>query len=127
MEELRHRQWWLLIGYGLIGAVIYLSLTSKPVIIDIGFDFADKINHFLAYATLMAWFGMIFQRVRPRFQWGLGFVAMGVMLEILQGLGGVRYFDYADMVANAIGVAIGAILVLTPLRYLLHRAERLWS
>jgi glycopeptide antibiotics resistance protein len=36
-----------------------------------------------------------------------GLVSLGVCIEILQGLGGYRYFEYADMLANSGGVLMG--------------------
>ena len=42
---------------------------------------------------------------------------MGVCLEILQGMGQYRYFEYADMAANTTGVVIGYVLGLTSLRF----------
>ena len=32
------------------------------------------------------------------------FVLLGAALEVMQGMGGVRYFEYADMLANTCGV-----------------------
>jgi hypothetical protein len=34
-------------------------------------------------------------------------VSLGVCIEILQGMGGYRYFEYADMLANSGGVLMG--------------------
>jgi glycopeptide antibiotics resistance protein len=46
----------------------------------------------------------------------IGFIAMGVGLEFLQGELGYRTLDFADMVANALGVLFGCAAVL-----LLHK------
>lgn len=100
---LRYRKFWLLIGWCLIGAVTLLSIMPSPP--DVGGS--DKLHHFIAYATLMGWFGQLYHRTGMRILWFGGFVAMGISIEIAQGLGGVRYFEYADMAANATGALIG--------------------
>jgi hypothetical protein len=48
---------------------------------------------------------------------------MGVALEFLQGMTG-RWFEYADMAANSIGVLLGAATAMTPWRDILLRLER---
>ncbi len=50
---------------------------------------------------------------------------MGVVLEFLQGLTDYRTFEIADMVANAMGAALGWGLAQTPLRNVLEWLERL--
>jgi len=35
---------------------------------------------------------------------------MGAVLELLQGLSGYRTFQYADMIANAVGIFLGWFL-----------------
>jgi glycopeptide antibiotics resistance protein len=55
----------------------------------------------------------------------IAFAAMGVALEFLQGLTDYRTFDPADMIANAIGAALGWGLAQTPLRNALEWVERL--
>ena len=47
------------------------------------------------------------------------FVFMGVAMEYLQGLGPVRMFEYADMIANTAGVLLGLLLSLTRARNVL--------
>jgi glycopeptide antibiotics resistance protein len=67
---------------------------------------SDKIGHVLGYFGLMAWFGQLYPRPRhPRL--ALIFSALGMILEILQGLSGYRSFDYFDMLANLCGVLLG--------------------
>lgn len=97
---------WLAIGYLLVGIVIYLSLMSNPPgLMD--FSFGDKIGHLTAYATLMFWFGQLYLRFKQHVIIALSFGLLGVTLEILQGMGGTRMFEYADMAANACGVLLG--------------------
>jgi hypothetical protein len=44
---------------------------------------------------------------------------MGVTLEFLQGWGGARIFEYADMAANSLGVLIAWLATRTRFPYLL--------
>ena len=97
---------WRLLGWGLIASVIYLSLTASPPEI-LEFAFADKLEHLLAYAVLMGWFGQLYVTKPAQLAWAVGFCLLGVTLEFAQGWGGVRFFDVWDMAANALGVLLG--------------------
>jgi hypothetical protein len=121
MHPFRYPALWLLLGGGGIATVIYLSLTSEPLAVP--FAFSDKVGHLLAYAVLMGWCVQLFHRHRILVACGLGLLAMGVGLEFLQGMSG-RYFEYADMAANGLGVFIGALSLRTPWHDILLRLER---
>ena len=58
---------------------------------------------------------------------GLGLVALGVGLDLLQGLTATRTLDPADMAANTVGVLIGLALSQTILHGWCQRVERLFS
>jgi len=122
-SSLRFFPLWLSLGIGLVAAVVYLSLTAKPPI-DVSFAFNDKIGHFLAYATLMAWFGQIFYGRMSLVLFAVGFSLMGISLEYVQGLGRARHFEYADMMANMIGVVLGLLLTTTVFKGALHWFEQ---
>jgi VanZ family protein len=100
---------WLMLGWGLILSIIYLSLDTHPPQI-MSFQYVDKLGHTLAYATLMGWFTQFQFSSRQILRNALLFILLGVILEILQGIGGVRYFEYADMAANSSGVVLGWLL-----------------
>ncbi len=104
--ELRLRPLWQAIGWAMLGTVIWFSLASHPPD-AIFFPHADKVKHLLAYAVLMGWFGQIYTRTTTQRSWLLGLILLGVALEFLQGWGGVRFFDPADMLANSLGVLLG--------------------
>ena len=109
--EARPLRWlplWLAIGWLLVAAVIYLSLTPTPP--EIAVPQGDKVGHVLAYAVLMFWFVQIYERTRSRVLFALGFVLLGIGLEFVQGLTETRQFEVADMIADAVGVALGWIL-----------------
>jgi len=71
------------------------------------FNAADKLNHLIAYSSMMFWMGQLYVSRRQHILLIVLFSIMGVLIEILQGLGGVRFFEYADMLANCSGVLIG--------------------
>jgi len=73
----------------------------------------------------MAWFGQLYPLSSNQVWWFIGFCLMGVGLEVLQGLGGDRYFEYADMLANTMGAAIGWWLTRGWFVGALYRFERL--
>jgi len=70
-------------------------------------DQGDKLEHLLAYGTLMFWFCVLYRPLRVRAFYAAGFIAMGIALEFVQRWLGYRSFEVADMVANAAGVGLG--------------------
>ena len=97
---------WVAIGCSMIGLVLYFSLTSNPPGV-VYLPFADKFEHLLAYGLLMGWFCQLYAPKKHQLILAVMFGLMGVSLEILQGLGGHRFFEYTDMVANITGVFLG--------------------
>jgi len=83
----------------------------------------DKLMHVLTYATLTLWF----IQLAPVERWiriALWFVGMGVAIEIAQGQTGYRYFSFADMVANAMGIVTALLAARCGLSNLLTWCER---
>ena len=89
----------------MVGAIVWLSVTPNPP--DPGFDQADKVGHVLAYGVLTFWFCQVHAATRTQFAFAVGFIAMGVGLEFVQGALVYRTYDEFDMLANAIGVIAG--------------------
>ena len=108
----RYRRIWLLLGWGMVAAVTVLSLI--PVEVDLG-EGRDKLAHFAAYGSLAFWFAIMVRGRGRQLGVAIGFAGMGVVLEFLQGMTGYRDFEVEDMVANAIGAALGWGLAQTPL------------
>lgn len=109
---LRYRKLWLSMGFALVAFVVYQSVTPEPI--DAGTVDGIKVGHFIAYFVLMLWFAQIYPSWRARLGIAAAFALMGVGLEFTQGLTSYRSFAYADMVDNAIGVAIGWAIGSTP-------------
>lgn len=103
---LRYFNLWLGIGWLMVVTICYISLTTSPPDLNIDIAYLDKIEHFSAYFILMFWFAQLYEVNKTRLFFVLLFISMGVVLEILQGIGGVRYFEYYDMLANSLGVFI---------------------
>ena len=125
IKELRWFNFWRIAGWFWVIFICYLSLTPKPPLPDMGFEYQDKVGHLFAYAWLMGWFGNLYHCRHARIVFAVIFVLMGVGLEFLQGMGQDRLFEYADMLANTAGVMLGYLLTLGPVRLLLHKTEQL--
>lgn len=121
-SSLKYKLLWLSIGYLMVVLVIYSSLSTSDVVLDI--ELSDKLMHVLGYFALMGWFMQIFRSRRAGFLLAMVFIAIGIGLEFLQGLGGVRYFEVADMLANTLGVLIAWALSYTPVSRILLWIER---
>ncbi|MCC7080474.1 MAG: hypothetical protein IT530_07370 [Burkholderiales bacterium] len=119
---LRYRRLWNSLGIGFVLLVIYLSLAAPPRDLDLPNVF--DVGHIIAYFWLMIWFAQIHRDARRRWALVAGFGAMGIVLEYIQGMTGYRQFDYADMVRNFAGLALGLTLAHTSLQNALYWVER---
>lgn len=119
---LKYKLLWLSIGYLMVVFVIYSSLSTSDVVLDI--KLSDKLMHVLGYFGLMGWFMQIYRGRRAGFLLAAVLIALGIGLEFLQDLGGVRYFEVSDMLANTLGVLIAWALSYTPVADILLWFER---
>jgi hypothetical protein len=117
-----YRRIWLLLGWGMVAAVVVLSLI--PLEVDLSHN-RDKVAHLVAYGSMTFWFAMLFRGRVRQIAIALAFAAMGVGIEFLQAMTDYRSFDVFDMLANGIGAALGLALALTPLASALAWTERL--
>ena len=104
------RNIWLALGWLWVVVVFYLCLMRNPPE-PLTFSHADKLEHLLTYTWLMLWFCQLPGVGRLRLAAAL--LAMGVAIEVLQGMEGFRNFEYADMAADAVGVLLGWLLART--------------
>jgi VanZ family protein len=107
LQALRWAMLWHSTAWLLVATVVYLSLAADMPAVP-GED-SDKYGHLIAYGVMMYWFTQIYGRLRARIVIAAGLIALGIVLEFLQGYSGYRSFEYADMIANAVGVFLGWI------------------
>jgi VanZ family protein len=99
----RFSAWRLAFGVALL-AVAWTSLLP-PDNLPQAVAVSDKVAHALAYAGLGA------LAVLSSLRWPAAVavvVAFGLLVEIAQGISGYRSFEWADLLADAIGAALGA-------------------
>ncbi len=95
----------LLLTWLYVAAVLYLSLAPLPAGIPL-FPYVDKLEHFLAYALMMALFAWVYIKPRWRLAHAVFCLGLGVIIEFMQKAGGLREFELGDMLANALGVGL---------------------
>lgn len=109
------RRLWQLGLLAYLGLICWLSLVPGPELpIDPGRF--DKLWHAAGYAIAAFALVPLWQRWAPLLLGGLALAAMGLGIEVLQGLGGQRSFDWWDALANSLGVGVGLLAGLSPLR-----------
>ena len=109
----------LVVFVGVLVAVSYLALTpTPPKAADLGWD---KLNHFSAFGTLTVLGGLAWGRTQWRV--ALGLLAYGGLIELLQTQVPGRAADWADLLADGIGIVLG-LAVLAALRRLNARRTR---
>jgi VanZ family protein len=115
LPELRYRRFWFGVGIVIAVAIAVACLVPGGHLPDFSRALSDKTEHFIAFTLLAFWFGSIL--VRRDLPWlALALVAFGGLIELAQGamhLG--RDAEVVDLVADAVGVAAGLALALTPL------------
>jgi VanZ family protein len=101
---LRFPKVWSVLGWLLVLGVIVGSLMPGPSLPDVALD--DKLEHVSVYLVLMVWFAGFYAR---RFYVAIAIVlcALGIGLDLLQGLTATRAFELFDILADMVGVAIG--------------------
>jgi VanZ family protein len=115
--------WWS-VGIALLLVITALSLLPirGP---DLDLPNSDKLNHALAYLVLMLYFGqLVGVNWRRRSAVVIGLLGYGIAIELLQALLPLRVAELADLAANVTGIAIGLLLLRTPLGGLLIAIER---
>ncbi len=123
---LRLRKLWLSIGWLLVALVVYLSLSSdQPVMANDkkADDLAYVALHLLVYGVLMLWFLQLYPASRRPII-ALSLIAMGAVLEVLQGFTPDRSPGYTDAVANTVGVMLGWSLGKTRLSRALEAVDK---
>lgn len=111
-HDLRWGRFWLVFGWVSVAVAMYLSLVPATELKLP--DWNDKIEHCLGYFLLTLWFCGIYPR-RSYWKVGLAMLAMGALVEVLQGAMNVgRQADVMDLLADLIGIVPALLLALTP-------------
>ena len=121
-HEFRHPAIWIAVAWSLVGLIVYLSLASMSI--SVPGAHADKYGHVLAYGVVMFWFLQIYECTPSRVTIAGGLITLGIALEFAQAWTGYRTFDYADMGADALGVAIGWLAAPPRTPHVLERVEK---
>ena len=88
-------------------AVSYLALTpTPPKAADLGWD---KLNHFSAFGTLTVLGGLAWPGRLARLS--LGLLAYGGLIEVLQTQVPGRSAEWADLLADGVGILLGLALL----------------
>ena len=118
------QRWWIAAGIVLMLWGLYIALEADP---DLQLDFpgGDKLLHALGFGCLVGWWGNVFSAWRARLGAALACLAYGVLVEVLQAFTPPRSADALDLLADAIGIGTGLLLLRTPLARVLVRIEQM--
>src|SRR3569623_3219258 len=78
----------------------------------------------LAFAALMGWRGNLYHRPRPRLGVAAACLLFGLLIELAQWPHNPKDASVWDLAADAMGLALGALLLRTPLAGVLAGVER---
>ncbi|MEC9407950.1 MAG: VanZ family protein [Abyssibacter sp.] len=95
--------WLLLLVVGVLSLINLAETPADDVL-------WDKLNHAIAYAVIAGWWAALL----PGRRWKAAAIALvfGLAMEGVQGLLPYRAFEWADMLANGVGVLLGLLLSL---------------
>jgi len=110
---------WFGCAYVLLLLVAIASLVPIPA--ESGGN--DKLMHLLTYALLSSWFSLIVAQSNSLFRVCIGLILFGVLIEVLQGMTSYRTAEFADAIANSLGVLVGLVFHFTPLHRLLRGVD----
>lgn len=110
------------LGAAIMAWTLWMALRPDPGI-ALDFPDGDKLLHATTFVCLMGWWGNIFRNRRARGWAALGLLAFGVFIEFSQWLDPPRDADALDVLADAVGIALGLLLLRTPLARVLSGLE----
>ncbi len=116
MRKLKLKAFWWTLAWGLLAFVFIASLIPMPAPLTHLPQGFDKYEHIAAYGSLSFYFGQLLSRFKLHLRYAVALFCVGALLEVLQGLTWYRSPDWYDLAANSIGVAVGVLLCLTPLK-----------
>ncbi|MGN2251550.1 VanZ family protein [Frateuria sp. GZRe14] len=124
---LRWHRGWVVLGVLLMVAVAAIALlpaTRHLTAMALALPEGDKLLHMVAFAALMGWWGNLYHRPRPRLGVAAACLLFGLLIELAQWPHNPKDASVWDLAADALGLALGALLLRTPLAGVLARVER---
>lgn len=98
-----------------VAVVVVLSLLPTQHLPEAVFDIWDKAQHAFGFAVLtFLGFWAYPRRVRRVL---VGMLLLGALIELAQDATGWRHGDWMDLLADAVGVAVGTMLWLSARRF----------
>jgi len=126
MDHLQYKRVWIALGVLLLSLVFAFSMNTMPSVLE-AIMMHDKLVHAFAYAALMMWFSQIFQHNVTRMLLVIGLLLFGIGMELAQGQVPGRTLDYADMVANTLGITCSWALSYTWVGNIFAKAEEFYA
>ena len=122
--RLRWHRTWVALGLLVMAWTLFMALRPDP-----GFTLqvpdGDKWLHAFVFTCLMGWWGNVYARGRPRAVAAAACLVFGVFIEFAQWLSPPRDADPLDVLADALGIGLGLVLLRTPLARVLASGEAL--
>jgi VanZ family protein len=107
MLPLRLARVWLLAGWAGVLTAVIASLWPGGVPMPV--NVWDKVQHALGYFLLTLWFVGLYPREKY-LRIAAACFALGLFIELLQGLSETRSMQLSDVVANTAGIAVAVLL-----------------
>ena len=99
-------RWWRALLLVLLCVITLLALApAPPEEASLGWD---KLNHFAAFAALAVVAALGYARATLAV--ALGLLGYGALIELLQALTPSRSADWADLLADGLGIGIGLLI-----------------
>jgi VanZ family protein len=103
---LASKSFWRFTFWTCLGAVLLLALIpNTPDLPSLGWD---KLNHFFAFAVMF----LLGRQAYPERKRALlgGLFGYGILIEFMQTLTPDRFMEGVDIVADSLGIAMGAAM-----------------
>lgn len=123
--HLRWHRRWVALGLAIMTWTLWMALRPDPGI-TLAVPEGDKLLHAVTFTGLMGWWGNVYVSRGARARAAFGCLAFGVFIEFAQWLDPPRDADAFDVLADAVGIGVGLLLLRTPLAWVLARFEA-WS
>ncbi|HEX2138390.1 MAG TPA: VanZ family protein [Woeseiaceae bacterium] len=106
MLPLRYARRWQAAGMAVLVLVLGFALAPSVHMQDMAIMRSDKWLHGVTFAFLTVWFSGQYGR-RSYWRVALGMLAFGAFIELCQRIVAYRSAESLDLLADAIGIAVG--------------------